>query len=122
MTTEDNREDQVEDEDGRGLANRVRGVSRTIREGAVRSADVLTGGDIRKFEEFTDAATTAIVGVHQDQTELRARLERLEDIAASQRGSSVAANSTPSPLTFLIGGMALAALILGVVALVMVAA
>lgn len=119
MTTQDKGDEQTTGEDGRGLGDRLRGASRTIGESMARSADVLTGRDISKFQEFTDAATTAIVGVHQDQTELRERLERLEDTVASRRGFNLAAQLTP--MNSLIGGTAVAALILSTVALVMVA-
>lgn len=112
-------EGQVGDEEARELGDRIRGAGRSISESVARSADVLTGGDIRKFQEFTDAATTAIVGIHQDQTELRERLERLEETVASRRGFNLVAQLTP--LNFLIGGTAVAALILSTVALVMVA-
>ena len=49
---------------------------------------MLSGADIRRFEEFTDATTTAVIGVHRDQAELRERLaaveERLEETRQGQ--------------------------------------
>ena len=45
-----------DDRGGGGLMGRAKGV-----------LDTATGQDIRKFEEFVEAATTVLVGVHRDQ-------------------------------------------------------
>ena len=47
-------------------------------EGIQRTGDVLTGADLRKFDDFTEAVTRVCVGLHRDNVELRSRLERLE--------------------------------------------
>ena len=47
-------------------------------EGFQRTGDVLTGADLRKFDEFTEAVTRVCVGLHRDNVELRSQLERLE--------------------------------------------
>ena len=47
-------------------------------EGVQRSGDVLTGADLRKFDDFTEAVTRVCVGLHRDNVELRSQLERLE--------------------------------------------
>jgi chromosome segregation ATPase len=70
-----------------GILRRVKGAANSAKQGVVRSAEVMSGADIRRFEDFTDAATTAIVGVHQDQAELRRRLTPIEQsVADVQRG------------------------------------
>ena len=47
-------------------------------EGVQRTGDVLTGADLRKFDEFTESVTRVCVGLHRDNVELRSQLERLE--------------------------------------------
>ena len=47
-------------------------------EGLQRTGDVLTGADLRKFDDFTEAVTRVCVGLHRDNVELRSQLERLE--------------------------------------------
>ena len=47
-------------------------------EGVQRTGDVLTGADLRKFDDFTEAVTRVCVGLHRDNVELRSQLERLE--------------------------------------------
>ena len=47
-------------------------------QGVQRTGDVLTGGDIRKFDEFTEAVTRVCVGLHRDNLELREHIARLE--------------------------------------------
>ena len=51
-----------------GLMGRAKGV-----------LDTATGQDIRKFEEFVEAATTVLVGVHRDQEALRGEVTGLEE-------------------------------------------
>ena len=53
---------------GGGLMDRARGV-----------LDTATGQDIRRFEEFVEAATTVLVGVHRDQETLRSEVTGLEE-------------------------------------------
>ena len=47
-------------------------------EGVQRTGDVLTGADLRKFDDFTEAVTRVCVGLHRDNVELRSQLEQLE--------------------------------------------
>ena len=47
-------------------------------EGVQRTGDVLTGADLRKFDEFTEAVTRVCVGLHRDNVELKSQLARLE--------------------------------------------
>ena len=59
-----------------GLMGRVKGV-----------VDTATGQDIRKFEEFVEAATTVLVGLHRDQTAMAEKQLQLEDGIESVRES-----------------------------------
>ncbi|MDE2937635.1 MAG: hypothetical protein OXR67_01765 [Chloroflexota bacterium] len=43
-------------------------------EGVQRTSEVLTGADLRKFDEFTEAVTRVCVGLHRENAELRSRL------------------------------------------------
>ena len=44
-----------------------------------RVTGALTGAQFRRqFEDFTDTVTTAVVGVHRDQNELKERVAKLE--------------------------------------------
>ncbi|MCY4364779.1 MAG: hypothetical protein OXE17_00915 [Chloroflexi bacterium] len=49
-----------------------------LAEGVQRTGDVLTGADLRKFDEFTEAVTRVCVGLHRDNVELRGQIARLE--------------------------------------------
>ena len=63
--------------EGGGLMGRVKSVF-----------DTATGQDIRKFEEFVEASTTVLVGLHRDQTaqaEKQTQLESgIEDVRQAQ--------------------------------------
>ena len=65
----------------RGIVDRAKGVIGSARQQVSRSADVMTGADIRRFDEFTDATTRAVVGVHQDLSELRQQVARTQGVA-----------------------------------------
>ena len=79
MQENDDLEQQSKDEGGRGgVLDRARGVVGAAKQQASRSAEVLSGADIQRFDEFTDATTRAVVGVHQDQAELREQLARTD--------------------------------------------
>ena len=71
-------EEQVEDESRPGLLDRVGAVASTAKRHVSRSAEVMSGADIRRFEDFTEAATTAVVGVHRDQAELREQISQIK--------------------------------------------
>ena len=50
-----------------------------------RSFDRLTGAEFRRqFEEFTNAVSTTVVGVHRDQEELGRRLEEYQSENSSR--------------------------------------
>ena len=70
-------EEQVEDESRPGLLDRVGAVASTAKRHVSR-AEVMSGADIRRFEDFTEAATTAVVGVHRDQAELREQISQIK--------------------------------------------
>ena len=77
----DSQEGTFEDgeERGPGVLGRIRGAFGAAGEGVVGAVDTVTGAGFREqFEDFTDAVTATVVGVHQDQAELRERLSRLE--------------------------------------------
>ena len=79
MEKNDDVEQQAEDKGGRrGAFDRARGVIGAAQQQVSRSAEVLSGSDIQKFDDFTDATTRAVVGVHRDQAELREHLERTD--------------------------------------------
>ena len=123
-----------------GLLDRAKGVVGSVRRRVERSAEVMSGADIRRFEEFTDAATTAVIGVHRDQAELREHLTateqsldelqqgqaKLVEILASiehsvraRTESEERSTSSLSPWTIAFGAMSAVALLLSIVAVVM---
>ena len=72
MQENDAVQEQTESEGGRrGMFDRARGGIGSAKQKVSRSVDVMTGADIRRFDEFTDATTRAVVGVHQDLSELQ---------------------------------------------------
>ena len=82
MRNDDVNEEQSQSEDERrGVLDRARGVIGSARRQVSRSVDVVTGEDIRRFDEFTDATTRAVVGVHQDLSELREEVDRKHRMA-----------------------------------------
>ena len=79
---EDDGVEQTEREgERRGIVDRAKGVIGSARQQVSRSADVMTGADIRRFDEFTDATTRAVVDIHQDLSELRKQVARTQDVA-----------------------------------------
>ena len=73
-----NDEPPEEQPGGGGIGSRLAGAFSQGRQTVRRTSDVFTGADIRRFDEFTDAVTRVIVGIHQDQAELQEQLARLE--------------------------------------------
>ena len=79
---EDDGVEQTEREgERRGIVDRAKGVIGSARQQVSRSADVMTGADVRRFDKFTDATTRAVVGVHQDLSELRQQVARTQGVA-----------------------------------------
>ena len=73
--------EQTESEgERRGMVDRAKGAIGSVRQRVSRSADVMTGADIRRFDEFTDATTRAVVGVHQDLSHLREQVARTQGV------------------------------------------
>ena len=104
-------EEQVSEEEVQrpGISDRLRGVAGRVSERATGTADTITGVRFRQqFEDFTEAVTTAVVGVHRDQAEMRERMDGL--------GTGGKPRSTPLPL-IVFGAIAVLALVLSVVAL-----
>ena len=89
MAKRNDKEDENGDEDKPDILDRVGAAASAAKQSVQRSAEVMTGADIRKFEDFTEAATTAIIGVHRDQAELREQLARTEQsLHALQQGQT----------------------------------
>ena len=66
------------DQGNRGIGSRIRGAARGARDRVTGAADTITGVQFRRqFEEFTNAVTRTVVGVHRDQSELRDGLVNL---------------------------------------------
>ena len=56
---------------------------------ASQSIDVMTGADIRRFDEFTDATTRVVVGLHQDLSELREQVARHQRVLDDDRRTNL---------------------------------
>ena len=109
-------EERTENEGGRrGTFDRAKSVIGSAKQKLSRSVDVMTGADIRRFDEFTDATTRAVVGVHQDLSELREQVERLTE-RIDQLEQSIRRRTSLTPW---IVGAAAVALLLSIVAVVM---
>ena len=50
----------------------------SARQTLQRSGEVLTGADIRQFDDFTDAVTRVVLGLHRDRDDMAQRLTQLE--------------------------------------------
>ena len=66
---------------GRGFSDASRSTGQVIQ----RSSEVLTGADLRRFDEFTEAVTRVVVGLHQDQADIDQRVAQLEQESADIR-------------------------------------
>ncbi len=78
MVKRNDEEEENGDKDKPSILDRVGAAAEAAGERVRRSTEVMTGADIRKFEEFTEAATTAVIGVYQDQAGLREQLAAKE--------------------------------------------
>ena len=90
---------------------RVKDAIASARQKASRSIDVMTGADIHRFDEFTDATTKVVVGLHQDLSELREQVARQQGVLDGDRRTNLTR-------AFVVGGTAAVALLLSIVALV----
>ena len=116
-TTEENTADEVPNEDEE--PGRLRGALSSARQGFTRSFDRLSGAEYqRQFEEFTNVVTTAILGVHRDQSELAENLTQVEH--SSHVHAEPQDTDTKALIQWVIafGVISMLALILSVVALV----
>ncbi len=132
MQENDDGEKQTESEGGnRGMFDRAKGVIGSAQQQVSRSVEVMTGADIRRFDEFTDATTRAVVGVHQDLSELREQVVRthrvMDDIQERQARlterldqleQSVGRRTSLTPWIVAVGAAAVA-LLLSIVAVLM---
>lgn len=101
---------RAESADSRSL----RGTFVSARQGIGRSFDRLSGAEFRQqFEEFSNVVTTTVLGIHRDQSELSARLERIE----KARPSNPPINTPANQLAKLVFVSSLIAAILATVAL-----
>jgi hypothetical protein len=99
-----------------GEETRFRGTFDAVGKGMAGAIDKATGRDFRlQFEEFTDAVTTSILGIHRDQTDLRKRIERLEQDISSRKEPAGASKLGVSAFI-----VSLVALSMGALALVLV--
>ena len=120
------------EESSGGIGGRLRGAARGARERITGAADVLTGIQSRRqWEAFTDAVTRTVIGVHRDQEELSKAQAELEtqhgalrqefDVTHSESSEHFSQLRDRRRLWFAVlgvGAVAVAALVLGMIALV----
>ena len=115
------KEEENGDKDKPSILDRVGDAAGAARQRVQRSAEVMTGADIRKFEDFTEAATTAIIGVHQDQAELREQLaakgQSVHDLQQEQAKLRDDIARVKYTLVVTWGAVSIVALALGILAL-----
>ena len=64
----------------RRAAEVAKGVASAASEKIKRPIDIISLAEFRtEFEQFVQAISTAAIGIHQDQSALRERLDRLEE-------------------------------------------
>ena len=125
---DDSKEQDESEGTRRGMFDRARGVIDSAQQQVSRSVDVMTGADIRRFDEFTDATTRAVVGVHQDLSELREEVVRTHRLVGDiqerqehlterldQLEQSVSRRTSQTPWIVAVGAAAVA-LLLSIVA------
>ena len=79
---------QDDDERGHGVLGRIRGAFGAAGEGVTGAVDTVTGAGFRKdFEDFTEAVTTTVIGVHQDQAKLRESLSRFNQNSLQEQAA-----------------------------------
>ena len=124
MVKRNDEEEETEDKSSPGILGRVGAAAGAARQSVRRSAEVMSGADIRRFEDFTEAATTAVIGVHQDQVELREQLTRteqslhaLEQWHSTLRDDMARVKHSPSSWVVASGAVSIVALALSILAL-----
>ena len=126
MVKRNDEEEEPGDKSSPSILGRVGVAAGAARQSVRRSAEVMSGADIRRFEDFTEAATTAVIGVHQDQAELREQLARteqslhaLEQGHATLRDDIARVKHKPSPWVVPSGAVSIVALALSILALLL---
>ena len=117
---DESQDDDLEDSEGRRsrLVGRLRRTVGAAREGLTGTVDTVTGVTFREqFEDFTDAVTTTVIGVHEDQVELRERLFRLEQRPSPVPSSGLSQATVPSKLIAVSVVLSFLAVLVSVVAL-----
>ena len=64
----------------------AKGAAKATGRSTKRTGEVLIGTDIRSLDEFTDAVTRVVVGLHRENTDLKERVARLEAVVAELKG------------------------------------
>ena len=64
------------------VADATSDVAGTTKRRAMRASEVLSGADIRAFDEFIEAVTRVVVGLHLDIANSNERMTRVEQEAA----------------------------------------
>ena len=103
----------------------LRRFARGARDRTAGTIGAVTGAQYRRqFEEFTDAVTTTVVAVHQDQVQFKKRAEELEaahrDHIQRLEGLETAHHAyilRIQTVGVILGAGVLSALLLGVIAL-----
>ena len=72
---------------GEVVADATTDAAGVTKRGAVATGQVLSGADIRRFDEFTEAVTRVAVGLHHEQADIKERVARLEQEAVEIRQS-----------------------------------
>ena len=106
------RQESTPEGSGSSAGGRIRESIGTARQAIGRGFDQVTGTEFRRqFDEFTSVISSAVLGVHQDQAELRERIERLEERSAHA--------ATTGRLTMVVLALSLVALIAAIVAVIL---
>ena len=124
MAERSDKEEENGDKDKPGILDRVGAVGAAARQRVQRSTEVMTGADIRRLEEFTETATRVVIGVHQDQAELREQLAAKEQSIHALRQNQAALRDDlarvkhgPSPWVVASGAVSIIALAVSILAL-----
>ena len=106
-TAEESQDSLEDSEQQSGILGRFTSARRAFES----SFERVTGAEFRRqFEEFSNVVSTAILGVHRDQSDLRDRLDSME----SSQGEKSSAFSAIGKWTL---AVSLLALVIGLIAL-----
>ena len=93
---------------------------RSAQRSASRTVDRVTGAEFRrKFEDFTSVISTTVLGVHQDQSKINDRMDKLEEELSRRKHISITTFhfAESRVLAAAVIGLSTAALTVAVVAL-----